>query len=124
MTLGPWCLAIGFLAFAIAHGSLQAFYPTHLQGGLGMEMTMANTKTGLMTFGMIAGAFLMTAILSRAKNLYRLLVQVTVITGISFSMAFSLNAEWQVVPFALLMGIVLQMIPPVVFAVGPNAARS
>ncbi|HHY59664.1 MAG TPA: MFS transporter [Clostridia bacterium] len=119
-----WMLTLVFTIFGLGCAAYSTFAPTFCVEHLGMELTVANTKTSLMTFGMVAGVFLMTAVLARARNLYRLLVQVTVITGIFFAIAFSLNAEWQVVPFVLAMGVVLQMIPPVVFAVAPSAARS
>lgn len=118
MKKNPWVVT----TFVILTGV--TFAPTVCVEHLGMDLAAANIKTSLKTFGMVAGVFFMTAILSYIKNLNRLLVIVTVITGIIFSLSFCLNAEWQVIPFVLVNGIVLQMIPPVVFAVAPDAARS
>ncbi|TWH58293.1 putative MFS family arabinose efflux permease [Desulfitobacterium sp. LBE] len=119
-----WMLTLVFTIFGLGCAAYSTFAPTFCVEHLGMDLAAANIKTSLMTFGMVAGVFFMTAILSYIKNLNRLLVIVTVITGIFFSLSFCLNAEWQVIPFVLVNGIVLQMIPPVVFAVAPDAARS
>ena len=66
---------------------------------------------------------MMTGILAvyrRSRSV--LLIVATVITGVFFALSFLLNAPWQVIPFCLVNGVVLQTIPPIVFAVCPSAA--
>lgn len=118
-----WCLTLVFAIFGLGCSAFSTFAPTFCVQALGMDPAAANTDTGFLTFGMIAGALLMTGVLAvykRSRSM--LLLIVTIITGIFFSISFLLNAPWQVIPFCLINGVVLQTIPPVVFAVCPSAA--
>ena len=118
-----WCLTLVFAIFGLGCSAFSTFAPTFCVQALGMDPAAANTDTGFLTFGMIAGALLMTGVLAvykRSRSL--LLLIVTIVTGVFFSVSFLLNAPWQVIPFCLVNGVVLQTIPPVVFAVCPSAA--
>lgn len=118
-----WCLTLVFTIFGLGCSAFSTFAPTFCVQALGMDPAAANTDTGFLTFGMIAGALMMTGILAvyrRSRSV--LLIVATVITGVFFALSFLLNAPWQVIPFCLVNGVVLQTIPPIVFAVCPSAA--
>ncbi|MEG0758532.1 MAG: MFS transporter [Raoultibacter sp.] len=120
-----WFLTLVFSIFGLGCSAFSTFAPTFCVQHLGMDAGVANAETSLMTIGMIAGAFIMMGILAAYKGKLRnMLVIVTTITGVFFSLSFCPTDANQVVPFVLINGVVLQMIPPVVFAVAPDAARS
>ena len=118
-----WSLAVVFTIFGFGCAVFTAFAPSFCIQHLGMDSAMANAGTGMLSIGMIAGSFIMSLLLKRRQiPKASLLVLATVLNGIFFTCAFTLSMPWQVVPFCLAFGIVLQMIPPIVFSCAPEAA--
>lgn len=118
-----WCLTLVFTIFGFGCAAFTTFAPTFVIQTIGMDPIAANTDTGFLSIGMLAGGFIMTAILGIYKGSRpNLLLAVTILTGVFFVLAFTLNAEGQILPFCLVFGIVLQTIPPITFAVAPETA--
>lgn len=118
-----WCLTLVFTIFGFGCAAFTTFAPTFVIQTIGMDPIAANTDTGFLSFGMLAGGFIMTAILGIYKGSRpNLLIAVTVLTGVFFVLAFTLSEAGQVLPFCLVFGVVLQTIPPIVFAVAPETA--
>ncbi len=120
-----WCLTLVFSIFGFGCAAFTTFAPTFCIQALGMDPIVANTDTGFLSFGMLAGGFLMAALLGLYKGSRpNLLIAATVLTGVFFVLAFTLSQEGQVLPFCLVFGIVLQTIPPITFAIAPETASS
>ena len=120
-----WCLTLVFSIFGFGCAAFTTFAPTFCIQALGMDPIAANTDTGFLSFGMLAGGFLMAALLGFYKGSRpNLLIAATVLTGVFFVLAFTLRQEGQVLPFCLVFGIVLQTIPPITFAIAPETASS
>lgn len=96
-----WCLTLVFTIFGLGCSAFSTFAPTFCVQALGMDPAAANTDTGFLTFGMIAGALMMTGILAvyrRSRSV--LLIVATVITGVFFALSFLLNAPCRSFPSA------------------------
>ncbi len=120
-----WCLTLVFTIFGFGCAAFTTFAPTFCIQTIGMDALAANTDTGFLSFGMLAGGFIMTAVLGIYKGSRpNLLLTVTILTGVFFVFAFMLNSEGQVLPFCLVFGVVLQTIPPITFAVAPETAAT
>ncbi len=118
-----WFLTLVFAVFGLGCSGYTTFAPTFCQQVLGMDLATANSDTSFLTVGMLAGGFIMTAVVGAYKRERSVLLLIcTVITGIFFAVSFMLTDASQVIPFCIIFGIVLQMIPPVTFAVAPQAA--
>lgn len=126
MTPGPWCLAIGFFAFAIANGSLQAFYPTYLQESLGMDPARANTVTSIANMTMIIGGiltgYLLTRIPNRNHSYFYFIIWI--IFTIASIVQYNIPTVGLVVPFMIVYGIICQSLPPTILNLAPEAAAT
>lgn len=120
-----WCLTLVFSIFGFGCAAFTTFAPTFCIQSIGMDPIAANTDTGFLSFGMLAGGFLMAALLGIYKGSRpNLLLAATILTGVFFVLAFTLSQEGQVLPFCLVFGVVLQTIPPITFAIAPETAVS
>ncbi len=121
---GAWMLAIIFCVFGFGNGAFTGFYPTYLVKSLGMNMAVANSYSSVATVGMMIGGILMGIILNRIKNKNHGIVMIAclIITGIFFYFQFKITSVAVVLPFMIAIGIVFQMIPPIIFTMAPDVA--
>lgn len=126
MTPGPWCLAVGFFAFAIANGSYAAFYPMYLQDSLGMDPAAANSVSSIANITMIIGGILTGFVLTRIPNKKHstLYLGVWIIFTLVSVVQFNMPAVGMVIPFMMLYGIICQSIPPILLNLAPEAAAT
>lgn len=119
-----WMLTVVFTIFGLGCAAFTTFAPTFCVEKFGMDLMVANSSLSLLNVSMIVGGFIMALIIGFTKDLPRVMVIVTIITGVFFAVSFMLTDQAMVIPFVLVYGLVLQTIPPTVFAVAPAAANS
>ncbi|HWQ76258.1 MAG TPA: MFS transporter [Syntrophomonas sp.] len=119
-----WLLALVFAVFAFAVGVYTSFLPTFLIETTGMDVATANATSSIATIGMIVGGFIMGFLLNTIKNRSMLLVVSMVITAIFMYFSFKVTSPGMIIPFIFIIGIVYQLIPPIVFTVAPDTAIS
>lgn len=120
-----WSLTLVFTIFGLGCSAFSTFAPTFCVEALGMDMVVANGATSFLTIGMLAGGFIMSGILGVYKGSRPMLMLiVTIITGVFFTISFLIPTPVLVIPFCIVFGIVLQTIPPTTFAVAPETAIS
>ena len=119
-----WMLAVMFTAYGFGSGAFCGYYPAFLVQSLGMEPGTANAYSSLATLGMMVGGMAMGILLNRIRNRYHeiLLITCWIISGIFFYFQFKLTFVGLILPFMLLMGIILQTIPPIIFTMAPDTA--
>lgn len=120
-----WAMTVAFTMFGLGCTAYMSFAPTYCVQALGMSEAAANVDTALMSWGMIAGALLLSVVYSKVnRGIPAILVAASVLITVCYAVCFNLTAEWQVAPFCFIFGLLLAVIPPSVFALTPTVAKS
>lgn len=119
-----WLLAVVFAMFAFIMYAISTFAPTYCQQELGFSLADSNLFSSLISVGMILGAVLMSPVLNKVAKLKGrlwLLVVSMVLTALIAILAFNVPPSATVLVM-LVTGVVLQLVPAVVWPIAPSAA--
>ena len=119
-----WLLAVVFAMFAFIMYAVSTFAPTYCMEELGYSLEDSNLYSSLITVGMILGVVLMTPVLNkvvRLKSRIWLLVASMVLTALIAVLAFNVPPSASVAVM-IITGIVLQLVPAVIWPIAPSAA--
>ena len=119
-----WLLAVVFAMFAFIMYAVSTFAPTYCMEELGYSLEDSNLYSSLITVGMILGVVLMTPVLNkvvRLKSRIWLLVASMVLTALIAVLAFNVPPS-ATVAVMIITGIVLQLVPAVIWPIAPSAA--
>lgn len=119
-----WLLCLVFIVYSAVCTIYLSFMPTYTTQTLGLSMAQSNLYTSFGTLGMIVGGIVMGAFLGRAKNLEMVLTTSMILTGVIMFFAFQLPSAGVVMPFMIIGGVLLGLLPPVVFTLAPETALS
>jgi MFS family permease len=121
-----WCLGLAFLVFGFVNNVYTTFYPTFLSQQLGMTPEAANSANSAASVAMMVSGVLVGILLNRIPNKKHsglLIIAMTAATAVCLIM-FNLQTVTFVIPFVIILGIVFQWIPPVIFSVAPEASAT
>lgn len=119
-----WLLALIFAMFAFIMYAVSTFAPTYCMQELGYSIEDSNLYSSLITVGMIVGVVLMTPVLNKVvklKSRIWLLVASMVLTALIAVLAFNVPPS-ATVAVMVVTGIVLQLVPAVIWPIAPSAA--
>lgn len=119
-----WLLAVIFAMFAFIMYAVSTFAPTYCMQELGFSIEDSNLYSSLITVGMILGVVIMSPVLNKVvklKSRLWLLVASMVLTALIAILAFNVPPS-MAVAVMLITGIVLQLVPAVIWPVAPVAA--
>ena len=115
-----------FLLYNVGVLSLLTLAPLYCQTQLGLGAAEANSYTSLLTIGMISGAFATGLVLVRVRTLrgrIMLLAASMALAAAVLGGAYVYTVD-QIVPFMLLGGLALSIMPAVGFTIVPETPAS
>lgn len=116
------CLALVFGVFGIGMVSFTNLAGSFLCDTFGFDQGVANGYTTFLTYGMIMGGIFGGLVINRIKRREIFLIVASVLTGIFFVLEYNITDLGLVIPFMLVLGIVLQLVPAITFTLAPVAA--
>lgn len=121
-----WVVSSVFLLYNVGVLSLLTLAPLYCQTQLGLGAAEANSYTSLLTIGMISGAFATGLVLVRVRTLrgrIMLLAASMALAAAVLGGAYVYTVD-QIVPFMLLGGLALSIMPAVGFTIVPETPAS
>lgn len=116
------CLALVFGVFGVGMVSFTNLAGTFLCDTFGFDQATANGYTTFLTYGMIMGGVFGGLVINRMKRRDVFLVVASVLTGVFFVLEYNITSLSIVIPFMLVLGIILQLVPAITFTLAPVAA--
>lgn len=108
-----------FTIFAFGFSVWAAFAPTYMQATSGMEMAQANSIASITTIAGIIGSIFIGFILNKTKNRPALQLVLFVLGGVVMSCELLFTGTNMMIIMAILVGFVLNMLPPTMFSNAP-----
>lgn len=121
---GTWLLGLSFGAFAFCLLGYNTWVPTYLSDTLGLNTALASFYGSLIFLAGIPTSILVGWVASLTGKRYALLVASSVATCILLVWSFRLGSVLQAVPYLIVLGLISNVIPALIFTLAPETVRS